>query len=125
MARDSLRSLRRCSIECGTRRLRFRVFTARCTFPTLLKGYIVRICRPRSIPCRVRASCGMISGGACMAVRLKDIARDLGVSVVTVSNVLRGNADIGEVTRKRVLKRMKELNYQPNMMARGRARGRT
>jgi len=60
-----------------------------------------------------------------MAVRLKDIARDLGVSVVTVSKVLRGNADIGEETRKRVLKRMKELNYQPNMMARGLASGRT
>lgn len=60
-----------------------------------------------------------------MAVRLKDIARDLGVSVVTVSKVLRGNADIGETTRKRVLKRMKELNYQPNMMARGLASGRT
>ena len=60
-----------------------------------------------------------------MAVRLKDIARDLGVSVVTVSKVLRGNTDIGEETRRRVLKRMKELNYQPNMMARGLASGRT
>jgi len=60
-----------------------------------------------------------------MAVRLKDIARDLGVSVVTVSKVLRGNADIGDETRRRVLKRMKELNYQPNMMARGLASGRT
>src|ERR1700734_2536329 len=60
-----------------------------------------------------------------MAVRLKDIARDLGVSVVTVSKVLRGNTDISEATRRRVLKRMKELNYQPNMMARGLASGRT
>jgi LacI family transcriptional regulator len=60
-----------------------------------------------------------------MAVRLKDIAHDLGVSVVTVSKVLRGNTDIGEETRRRVLKRMKELNYQPNMMARGLASGRT
>src|SRR5450432_3913260 len=60
-----------------------------------------------------------------MAVRLKDIARDLGVSVVTVSKVLRGNADIGEATRRRVLKRLKELNYQPNMLARGLASGRT
>lgn len=60
-----------------------------------------------------------------MPVRMKDIARDLGVSVVTVSKVLRGNADVGEATRKRVLKRMKELNYQPNMMARGLASGRT
>jgi LacI family transcriptional regulator len=60
-----------------------------------------------------------------MAVRMKDIARDLGVSVVTVSKVLRGNADVSEATRKRVLKRMKELNYQPNIMARGLASGRT
>jgi LacI family transcriptional regulator len=65
------------------------------------------------------------SSGVYMAVRLKDIARDLGVSVVTVSKVLRGNTDISEATRKRVLKRMKELNYQPNMMARGLASGRT
>lgn len=60
-----------------------------------------------------------------MAVRLKDIAHDLGVSVVTVSKVLRGNSDISEATRLRVLKRMEELNYQPNMLARGLASGRT
>ena len=60
-----------------------------------------------------------------MAVRLKDIARDLGVSVVTVSKVLRGTADIGDDTRRRVLKRMKELTYQPNMLARGLASGQT
>ncbi|CAN5644083.1 LacI family DNA-binding transcriptional regulator [soil metagenome] len=60
-----------------------------------------------------------------MAVRLKDIAQDLGVSVVTVSKVLRGNTDISDETRKRVLKRMKELNYQPNMIARGLATGRS
>lgn len=60
-----------------------------------------------------------------MTVRLKDIARELGVSVVTVSKALRGAHDIGEETRNRILKRMKELNYQPNMMARGLAAGRT
>jgi LacI family transcriptional regulator len=60
-----------------------------------------------------------------MAVRLKDIAQDLGVSTVTVSKVLRGNADIGERTRARVLRRMQELNYQPNMQARGLASGRS
>jgi LacI family transcriptional regulator len=60
-----------------------------------------------------------------MAVRLKDIARDLGVSTVTVSKVLRGGVDIGERTRARVLKRMAELNYQPNMQARGLASGRS
>ncbi|MBT9330596.1 LacI family DNA-binding transcriptional regulator [Paracidobacterium acidisoli] len=60
-----------------------------------------------------------------MPVRLKDIARDLGVSVVTVSKVLRGSSDIGEKTRNRVLKRMRELDYRPNLMARGLASGRT
>ena len=60
-----------------------------------------------------------------MPIRLKDIAKDLGVSVVTVSKVVRGRGDIGEKTRDRVLKRMRELNYRPNMMARGLASGRT
>jgi LacI family transcriptional regulator len=60
-----------------------------------------------------------------MAIRLKDIAADLGVSTVTVSKVLRGGLDIGERTRARVLQRMAELNYQPNMQARGLASGRS
>jgi LacI family transcriptional regulator len=60
-----------------------------------------------------------------VAIRLKDIAQELGVSTVTVSKVLRGNADIGERTRALVLKRMRELNYQPNMLARGLASGRS
>lgn len=60
-----------------------------------------------------------------MAIRLKDIARELGVSTVTVSKALRGNRDISEETRQRILKRMKELNYQPNIMARGLASGKT
>ena len=53
-----------------------------------------------------------------MPVTMKDIAGDLGVSIVTVSKVLRNHGDIGEATRKRVLKRVKELNYQPNWVAR-------
>lgn len=60
-----------------------------------------------------------------MAIRLKDIARDLGVSVVTVSKVLRNHEDIGEATRRRVLKRIKELNYQPNLAARALVTGRS
>src|SRR5260370_28884525 len=60
-----------------------------------------------------------------MVVRLKDIARDLGVSVVTVSRVWRGTADIGDETRRSVLKLMKELNYEHKMMARGLASGKT
>lgn len=60
-----------------------------------------------------------------MAVRLKDIALDLGLSVVSVSKVLRNHPDIGEATRKRVLKRVKELNYQPNLAARSLITGQT
>ena len=60
-----------------------------------------------------------------MAVRLKDIAGDLGVSLVTVSKVLRNKPDVGASTRKRVLKRARELNYRPNMLARGLALGKS
>ncbi|HZT31914.1 MAG TPA: LacI family DNA-binding transcriptional regulator [Bryobacteraceae bacterium] len=60
-----------------------------------------------------------------MAVRMKDIARDLGLSVVTVSKVLRDHPDIGPETRERVLKRMKELNYRPNLAARALVTGRS
>ena len=60
-----------------------------------------------------------------MAIRLKDIARELNVSVITVSKALRGNTDISEATRQRVLTRMKEVDYQPNMTARGLATGRS
>jgi LacI family transcriptional regulator len=60
-----------------------------------------------------------------MPVRLKDIAAELGVSVVTVSKVLRNHPDIAEKTRSRVLKRMKEVNYQPNLAARSLSTGRT
>lgn len=56
---------------------------------------------------------------------MKDIARDLGVSVVTVSKVLRNHDDIGDETRKRVLERVKQLNYRPNLAARGLVTGHT
>src|SRR3954453_10344985 len=60
-----------------------------------------------------------------MAARLKDIAQDLNLSVVTISKVLRDHPDIGAETRERVLKRMKELNYRPNLAARALVTGRT
>jgi len=60
-----------------------------------------------------------------MASRLKDIAGDLGLSVVTVSKVLRNHPDISEATRKRVLRRMKELDYRPNLAARALVTGRS
>jgi LacI family transcriptional regulator len=53
-----------------------------------------------------------------MPVTMLDIARDLDVSVVTVSKVLRNQGRISEATRKRVLLRAKQLNYQMNWVAR-------
>src|SRR5579862_7671936 len=49
---------------------------------------------------------------------MKDIARDLGVSLMTVSKALRSHSDISEETKRRVLKRAHELNYRPNWIAR-------
>ena len=53
-----------------------------------------------------------------LAVRMIDIAKDLGVSLMTVSKALRNHSDISEQTRNRVLKRARQLGYQPNWAAR-------
>ena len=60
-----------------------------------------------------------------MTIRMKDVAADLGLSVVTVSKVLHNHPDIREETRERVLRRIKEMNYQPNIMARSLVTGRS
>lgn len=57
--------------------------------------------------------------------RLKDIANALDVSIVTVSKVLRGKTDVSAETRDRILRKIEELNYKPNMIARGLASGRS
>jgi LacI family transcriptional regulator len=56
------------------------------------------------------------------SVSLSDIANALGVSKTLVSMVLNNKADengISKITQKRVLKFAKEINYKPNLMARG------
>ena len=53
-----------------------------------------------------------------MSIRMKDIAEDLGVSLMTVSKALRNHDDVAEVTRQRVCQRAKELGYTPNLIAR-------
>jgi LacI family transcriptional regulator len=60
-----------------------------------------------------------------MTIRMRDIAKDLGVSVITVSKVLRNHPDVGHDTRERVLARVKELDYRPNLAARSLVTGRT
>jgi LacI family transcriptional regulator len=56
---------------------------------------------------------------------MKDIARDLGVSVMTISKVLRNHPDVGDETRERILARVKELDYRPNLAARSLVTGNT
>ena len=57
-----------------------------------------------------------------MPARLKDIANDLGLSVVTISKVLRNHPDIGEATRKRVLKRRRRRGLRLKHVQRRRPR---
>jgi LacI family transcriptional regulator len=56
---------------------------------------------------------------------MKDIARDLGLSVITVSKALRNSSDISAKTRLRVQRRCEELNYRPNLAARSLVTGHT
>jgi LacI family transcriptional regulator len=60
-----------------------------------------------------------------MTVKMRDIAKDLGISVVTVSKVLRNHPEVGRAMRERVLARVKEVDYQPNLAARSLVTGRT
>lgn len=49
---------------------------------------------------------------------LKDVAREAGLTVGTVSRVLNNRGYISEQTREKVYAVMRDLNYQPNEMAR-------
>lgn len=50
---------------------------------------------------------------------IKEVAKQAGVSVSTVSNVLNNKKNVGEETRERILKICEELSYYPNMAGRG------
>ena len=55
-----------------------------------------------------------------MAVTIKDISREVGVSIATVSKVLNGNTlKVSTLTRDKILKAAADMNYRPNMLARG------
>lgn len=59
-------------------------------------------------------------------VSAKDVARHVGVSVATVSNVINNvNKKVSEETRQRVLKAIEELHYQPDFTARSLAKGKS
>lgn len=52
-----------------------------------------------------------------MATTIKDVAKEAGVGIGTVSRVINNEKAVGEKTRQRVVEAMKALNYSPNNMA--------
>src|SRR5215216_7127755 len=60
-----------------------------------------------------------------MAVTLADIARELGVSKMTVSRAINNHPLINSDTRERVLAVAHRMNYQPNQHARALATSRS
>jgi LacI family transcriptional regulator len=53
-----------------------------------------------------------------MKVTLKDIARESGYSITTVSHALSGYGDVNENTRQHIIAIAERLGYQPNLAAR-------
>ena len=53
------------------------------------------------------------------SVTIYDIASEAGVSIATVSRVLRGEANVSEATRKKVQDVIDRRNYRPSSIARG------
>lgn len=51
-------------------------------------------------------------------ITLKDISRESGYSITTVSRALGGFSDVNEQTRAHILRIAGELGYQPNLIAR-------
>ncbi|MDR3621718.1 MAG: LacI family DNA-binding transcriptional regulator [Paludisphaera borealis] len=55
-----------------------------------------------------------------MKATMRDVAKQSGVSLQSVSNVLNGRtSQMREETRLRILQSIRDLNYQPNVQARG------
>lgn len=54
-----------------------------------------------------------------MSVSIKDVARIAGVSVASVSRVVTGSPGVGKETAHRIRKAMEEIDYRPNLGARG------
>lgn len=60
-----------------------------------------------------------------VAATIKDVARELGISVATVSRALSRPELLRRETRERVLRIVDRLGYRPNLLARGLRRGKT
>ena len=60
-----------------------------------------------------------------MSVTIKDVAKQAGVSIATVSKIINNKPSISEATRQHVFQVMKEMNYLPNTQASNFARKRS
>lgn len=58
-----------------------------------------------------------------MAATIKDIARQAGVSIATVSRVITGSRGVNQENREKVEAILKEAGYKPNMAARQLVKG--
>lgn len=54
-----------------------------------------------------------------MTVSIKDVARQAGVSIASVSRVISGKPGVGAATEARIRKIMEDMDYRPNLGARG------
>lgn len=52
-----------------------------------------------------------------MSITIKDVAKEAGVSIATVSKVINNKPSISEATRQHVFSVMEQMNYHPNAQA--------
>src|SRR5260370_39904174 len=60
-----------------------------------------------------------------MPIKIKDVARESGVTISTVSRALNNGYGVNELTRERVVAVAARLNYRPNRVARTLVTGRS
>lgn len=53
-----------------------------------------------------------------------EVARRVGVSIATVSRVVRGHGEVANETRRRVLEAVEELQFRPSRLGQSLAEGR-
>ena len=53
-----------------------------------------------------------------MSITIKDVAKEAGVSVATVSRVLNGSCNVSDESTKKVNETIARLNYSPNFLSR-------
>lgn len=65
------------------------------------------------------------SKGSSSMVNIKEVAERAGVSPSTVSRALSGRVAVSPETKEKVMRAVRELNYQPNALAKGLKEGRS